>query len=317
MYPNQQDPFSDPVKAPIGPSQPTLRNLGERTGGLGPWQKGSSGVIAMVLKEKKFNQPNPFFKPGEPEDPKKNRRLRDILITDLIIFEGPAFMYGGDDKLKPDNLGPFPVPGVCFDWQIDRPIILADIPDHMVGGGVVIGRFKLQAPKGQGNPYWVLETVDPAERSRFFPVYEAYKAGQLPTHVPPPPEAAMATGTPNAGAYTGGYPAGQAPPQPLPSAPPVVTPYVQQAQPYGPMGGYAAPVNPQQPYWPQQGQPAAPVSAPAAPMPVPQPQPVAAAPVDNRPANWPPDQWAALSDVQRQMVLTQAAAQAPASAPTY
>lgn len=277
-YPQQQptqpqapgDPFSDPEKQSTGAGKPTLRVLG------------IGRLVAIVPLEKHRDQPNPYYKADKPVT-NSNSPTRTYIVADVLVCDGQPFMYGGntmdpDPAKHADLFGPFPVPGVIFGMQIDKKPILDDIPETQIGGGVILARLAKQGGANGGNPYWVLSKATPQDRAIASPIYQAYKNGQLPTHVPPPPAPAQ-----NAGQPTYGYPAGQ-----VPQTPPGMVP-----TPYGmapaasvhpeyaaavsapgaqvvPMGGQVAPISPQQPQWPtspaqypQPINPAQPVSAPA------------------------------------------------------
>jgi len=304
------DPFSDPENSGGGGGKPTLRTLGV------------GRLVVIVPLEKHRDTPNQFFKADKPVT-NSNSPTRTYVVADVLICDGHPFMYGGNPtEGTPDTLGPFPAPGVIYRMEIDKKPILDDIPETQIGGGVIIARIVKQAPKGSGNPYWVLSKVTPQDRQIARPVYDAYVAKTLPTHVPPPkPDAAPAAAP---GQPTYGYPAGAVPqapqmppgmvPTPYGMAPvtdvhpayaAAVSPNVQQQMPYGPMGGQAAAMNPANPQWPTPyGQPpqAAVQSGPPAPEDVPAP-------------GWNAAQWAGLSEVQKQMVRTQAAQQG--AQPTY
>jgi hypothetical protein len=125
------------------------------------------------------------------------------MLCDVLLCDGEPFMYGGNDKDIPDTQGPFPVPGVIRGYEIVKQSIVDSIKPTDVGGGVVIGYF-YQSRTSSGNDAWNFgEAPEPGtpDRQRAAMIYEAYKAGQLPTHVPTeavanPVQPAFSNGTP-------------------------------------------------------------------------------------------------------------------------
>lgn len=290
------DPFSDPEKRQIA-GRPTLRNLG-----LGR-------LIVIIPLAKYRDQPNPFFDSSEPEG-KRNSRLRTYIEADVLVCDGAPFMYGGNSRDVADFLGPFPVPGVIRGMEIDKKSILDDIPETQIGGGVIVARLAKQPPKsGSGQPYWVIQKVEPGDPARSvtaLQVFNAYKAGQLPTHVPPPVEQQAAQVVPQ-------YNIPPVATQPAQAMQATYNPYASVQQPVSasvPMGGqmvFNAPTGQPNPYA-QQSAPPQMQPAPAA-NPYAQPDPWA-----DMPPNAPDDvrrAWGSLSPQQKDMVRQQLSGAAP------
>lgn len=282
------DPFSTPQKPFAGGNGPALRCIG------GPRKRRLAVIIPFEIIRR---ERNPFYKADKAED-YNNQPLRDRLVCDVLLCDGEPFMYGGNDKDIPDTQGPFPVPGVIKGYEIVKQSIVDSIKPTDVGGGVVIGYFH-QSRTSNGNDAWNFGEAPAAgtpDRIRAAAIFEAYRNGQLPTHVPTEPVA-----NPVQPAFSNG------------------TPYVN---PYGMHQNPTAPVT-----VPMGGQMTfnAPTTAPAAPA-APaidlaalfNPQPPAA-PVDAPPPGSPQnviDAWPQLSPQQKDMVRAQLA-QMQQNAPTY
>lgn len=326
------DPFSSPQKPFAGGTGPALRCIG------GPRKRRLAVIVPFEIVRR---ERNPFYKADKPES-YNNQPLRDRMVCDVLLCDGEPFYYGGNDKDIPDTQGPFPVPGVIRGYEIVKQSIVDSIRPTDVGGGVVIGYF-YQQRTNSGNDAWNFgEAPEPGtpDRLRAAAIYEAYRNGQLPTHVPTDPVA-----NPVQPAFSAPQGNGQPPAQVPYNNPmgvhqnPYAQPYGQPQQtvptPYGPAPvqnvhpAYAQAVQQAQaihqappqgsPYGsPPQAAPAAPafdfasiIGQPAAP----------AAPVDMPPPGAPQnviDAWPSLNPMQRDMVRQQVAAMAQqGAAPTY
>jgi hypothetical protein len=254
----------------VNVARPALRDLGE----------GRLLIIRPIQIERGL--PNTLT-PGQ---------LQDKMTCDLVVLDGPPFVYGGNlDEGRPhthQGSAPFESLG---QW-INNPLVIAQC-ERSIGGGLVVGRLAkgVSSQPGRKAP-WKL--ADPNEDDkRIAREYLAHRA----VSGPPPPGVLLA-------------------PAPAPTA------YPQQAQYWGP----GAPQQPQQqpPYYPPQQQPAAPVQqpyppqqqpqawttgTPAAPMPGAVAQPAYDTSVP--PPGFDPNVWASFTPEQREQVYRSAAGPAP------
>ncbi len=213
----------------------TLRNIG------------SDRVVILVPKQLKRQVANPF-----PESAEK-KPFRDELTTDIVVCTGGQFMFGGNSKEIPDDLGPVSVPCVIPDAFITNDGVIEKVPESRVGRGIVVGHL-VMTRTSKGNPVWNLNEVPVSEYDKYGcrQAYEAYVAERLPKAEGEQPLKVVAKAAPAA----------------LPPA----AQYAQQAQaqqpvpqwPQMPPGQTMAPM--QHPQQPAQ-MPVAPPMAPAAPVP--------------------------------------------------
>lgn len=183
---NPNDPFTDPNQGGGGSPAPALRCIGV------------GRLVAIVPLAIHRGERNPYYKASQPVS-YSNQPTRDRLVCDLLICDGQGFMYGGDPtKGLPDNEGPFPAPGYVKDMWITKQSLVDAIPEHTVGGGVVLARF-VKVPTSNGNTVWNIskEGLEPGTpaRAQAAAVYQAYKEGRLPTHTPSPKAAVQAPPT--------------------------------------------------------------------------------------------------------------------------
>lgn len=282
------DPFSAARPAFTGQVGPALRCIGER-------------LVVIVPKQILRDEPNPFYKAEQPVS-YSNSPTRNRMVCDLVLVSGQPFMYGGNNSDIPDTQGPFPVPGVISNYEIIKTSVVNSVDPTTVGGGAVIG-YLYKTKTANNNTAWNFGKTPEAgspERNFAAQVFQAYQAGQLPTHVPTAPVAnpvqpayTMPVGqqAPYIQSYGQGGPAAQVA-QPTmgqyAQMPPSQSPQFNQTVPgtFNPMGPQAVPAPPSTPapqgapQWPQGMQPGqmAPMQqqAPALGAPYAQPDPWAA-----------------------------------------
>lgn len=184
-------------------------------------------------------------------------KVQDVVKADIFILDGGPFTFGGSPRGKPtptpDTMAVDALPFLAENSRIYGQVIVNQLRPK-VGQGVAVGRI-VEIRTGSGNDAWSI-TTDPTPEQLQLVQQLVTAHYQDRTFVNPTvrmlagPQMQMAQQNP-------GY--GQMPPQMgiYPQQPPQPQWPTQQASPYGPMGGQAAPIQ-AQPWQPQQAPPAPP-----------------------------------------------------------
>lgn len=250
---------------------------------------GPERLLMIMPKREQTGAP---YKGSEKQGPQRE------LVCDVVVLEGGPVTFGGEANNrggmdKPDTMIVDIEPSGWFvqNMIIRAPAMFFSLDSALPGqlnphGSAVVGRIFQDA--NYRGAWKMRDNPTQAEIQKAHDWWARFAAGQ---HVNPVPR--LIAGPPAQGAPQVSYV------PPAQAGPPV-------AEQYGPMGGYAAPVNPAQPGWPTQ--PAAVVNPFAQPAPVAAPPAIPPAPAGTE--AW----WASVTDAQRQQYLQQFAP--AAAAPT-
>lgn len=110
----------------------------------------------------------------------------DRLTADVIVCDGQGRRFGGDPTRDLDDpLGPYPVPCVIEDMWIDKDGIIERVPESLIGTGFKIGRIAKVKTASDRTAWNFNSPHEDPEQARAIvqslrPLWEAYKAGQLP-----------------------------------------------------------------------------------------------------------------------------------------